>query len=107
MLKLWAGGAIEIGSAAIPAGGTAKLGGQIGKEVLKSAIGRKIGQEIGVGVASGLLSGTVYGVGDALVNDKEILPTVVSDSAEFAASGGLLGSVGAYVQKFLRGKNLK
>ena len=107
LLKKWAGAALEIGSAAIPFGGTGKLGATAGQKLLQKAIGRKLSQEIGSGTASGLASGAVFGTGRGLIEDKNPLITGLQDATGGLAAGALIGGTGGYLEKSVRANLLE
>ena len=100
MAKLYGGAALEIGSAAIPFGGAAKLGGQVALKLAKPALSqiskRVIAKNIGSGIASGLASGAMFGAGEGLMQDKN-LPGIAGETlkgaTEGALGGGLIGGV--------------
>lgn len=96
MAKLYTGAALEIGSAAIPVGGIAKLGGTVALKLAKPAfsqIAKKvIAKNIGSGIASGLASGAVFGTGEGLMEDKD-LKGVAQSTVEGAGSGALGGAL--------------
>ena len=106
LTKKWTGGALEIGSAGIPLGGAGKLGSTLGGSLLKSTLGRKLSQEVGSGAVSGLLSGTVFGAGQGLIDNENLLKT----AAEYGASGLLLGAItggsAGYIEKAIKGNKL-
>ena len=107
LLKKWAGAALEIGSAAIPFGGTGKLGATAGQKLLQKTIGRKLSQEIGSGTASGLVSGAVFGTGRGLIEDKNPLITGLQDATGGLAAGALIGGTGGYLEKSVRANLLE
>lgn len=100
MAKLYGGAALEIGSAAIPFGGAAKLGGQVALKLAKPTLSqiskRVIAKNIGSGITSGLASGAMFGAGEGLMQDKN-LPGIVGETlkgaTEGALGGGLIGGV--------------
>ena len=106
LTKKWTGSALEIGSAGIPLGGAGKLGSTLGGSLLKSTLGRKLSQEVGSGAVSGLLSGTVFGAGQGLIDNENLLKT----AAEYGASGLLLGAItggsAGYIEKAIKGNKL-
>ena len=107
LLKKWAGAALEIGSAAIPFGGTGKLGAKAGQKLLQNAIGRKLSQEIGSGAASGLASGAVFGAGRGMIEDTNPLITGLQDAGLGIILGTLGGNIAGQAERFVRGQSLK
>ena len=104
LTKKWTGSALEIGSAGIPLGGAGKLGSTLGGSLLKSTLGRKLSQEVGSGAVSGLLSGTVFGAGQGLIDNENLLKT----AAEYGASGLLLGAIsGGLTGKILQDSRIR
>ena len=100
MAKLYGGAALEIGSAAIPFGGVAKLGGQAALKLAKPAFSeiskRAVAKNIGSGVASGLASGAMFGTGEGLMQDKNlsgIADETLKGATEGALGGSLIGGV--------------
>lgn len=100
MAKLYGGAALEIGSAAIPFGGAAKLGGQVALKLAKPAFSevskRVIAKNIGSGIASGLASGAMFGTGEGLMQDKNmsgIAEETLKGASEGTLGGGLIGGV--------------
>jgi hypothetical protein len=100
MAKLYAGAALEIGSAAIPFGGAAKLGGTLALKLAKPAFSqiakKAIVKNIGSGIASGLASGAMFGAGEGLMENKDLKGTVKSTAqgaGTGALGGGLIGGV--------------
>ena len=114
MAKLYAGAALEIGSAAIPVGGAARIGGTLALKLAKPAfnqIAKKvIAKNIGSGIASGLSSGAIYGAGEGLMNNENIKETAqntLKGAATGAISGGIIGGVsGKLSTKFDRIKKI-
>jgi len=90
LAKLYAGAALEIGSAAIPVGGAARLAGGAVK-ALAPYVGKKIAQEVGTGLIAGGLSGGVFGTGRGLMEDKNPLVTTAQDALVGSALGGGIG----------------
>lgn len=107
LLKKWAGAALEIGSAAIPFGGTGKLGAKAGQKLPQNAIGRKLSQEIGSGAASGLASGAVFGAGRGMIEDTNPLITGLQDAGLGIILGTLGGNIAGQAERFVRGQSLK
>ena len=105
-LKDYAGAALEIGSAFVLGYGGAKLAGTVAKK-LAPKVGRKIAQEIATGTLKGASAGTVEGLGKGLLEDKNPLETAVKDTLAGATLGAGLGTVGANIQKTIKGKKLK
>lgn len=114
MAKLYAGAALEIGSAAIPVGGAAKLGGTLALKLAKPALSqiakKTIVKNIGSGIASGLTSGAIFGAGEALTEDKNlngITKSSLEGAGTGAAFGGAVGGVaGKVATKFGRTKDV-
>ena len=104
--KNYGGAALEIGSAAVPGYGGAKLAGTLAKK-LAPKLGRKIASEIATGTLKGASSGTVEGLGRGLLEDENPLKTAAQDTAIGATLGAGLGTAGANVEKAIKGKNLK
>ena len=104
--KNFGGTALEIGSAAVPGYGGAKLAGTVAKK-LAPKVGRKIAQEIATGTLKGASAGTVEGLGRGLLEDENPLETAVKDTLAGATLGTGLGTVGANIQKTIKGKKLK
>ena len=94
LAKLYTGAALEIGSAAIPVGGVARLGGKLAFKLAKPAfseIGKKVlAKNIGSGVASGMVGGAVFGVGDGLMENED-LKGIAKSSLIGAGIGGITG----------------
>ena len=107
LIKIWAGAALEIGSAALPLGGVGKIGAKAGQKLLQKAIGKKLAQELGSGAASGLASGGVFGTGRGMIEDKNPLITALQDAASGIATGGLIGGAGGYLEKAIRANMLE
>lgn len=100
MAKLYGGTALEIGSAAIPFGGVANLGGRLALKIAKPAfsqIAKKVvAKNIGSGIASGLTSGAIFGAGEGLMNDNDIngiAHSTLEGAGAGAVGGGLIGGV--------------
>ena len=104
LIKIWAGAALEIGSAAIPFGGAGKLGAKAGQKLLQKTIGRKLSQEIGAGATSGLASGALFGTGRGLIEDKNPLITALQDAGLGMFAGGGIGAING---KILLNNHLK
>ena len=107
LIKIWSGGLLEIGSAAIPFGGAGKLGAAAGQKLLQKSIGRKLSQEIGAGAASGLASGGVFGTGRGLIEDKNPLMTGMQDAGLGIILGTLGGNIAGQAKRFVRGQSIK
>lgn len=114
MAKLYAGAALEIGSAAIPVGGAARLGGTLALKLAKPAFSqiakRAVIKNIGSGIASGLTSGAIFGAGEGLMEDKD-LKGVAQSSLEGAGTGAIFGGAiggvaGKIATKFGRTKDV-
>ena len=98
------GGALQIGSAAIPLGGAGAAGAKIGQQILQKSLGKKLAQEIGSGITSGAVAGGVFGAGQGLINDENPLKTAAKD----AAIGGVIGGIsGGLSGKFLQDAKIK
>lgn len=114
MAKLYGGAALEIGSAILPVGGVAKVGGTIALKLAKPALSqvakKVIAKNIGSGIASGSLSGAVFGTGEGLMQDKDLKGTAkntLEGAGTGAIGGGLTGGVaGKIATKFGRTKNV-
>lgn len=91
LTKQYAGAALQIGSAAIPAFGVGRLGFGLAKGLI-SQVGKKIAQEIVTGGIEGGLSGAVEGFGRGLMNNDNPLKNAATD----ALAGLGLGTVGGY-----------
>ena len=107
LIKIWAGAALEIGSAALPYSGVGKLGAKAGQKLLQKTTGKKLAQELGSGAASGLASGGVFGAGRGMIEDKNPLITALQDAASGLAGGGLIGGAGGYLEKAIRANLLE
>ena len=107
LIKIWTGGLLEIGSAALPFAGAGKAGGIVGQKLLQKSIGRKLSQEIGSGTASGLASGGVFGTGRGMVEDKNPLITGLQDALIGLLTGSFAGGASAYLEKAVRAKLLE
>ena len=105
LAKLYAGAALEIGSAAIPIGGGARLAGSVAK-ALAPRVGRKIAQEVGTGLVGGALSGGVFGTGRGLMEDKNPLVTAAQDALVGSALGGGIGYGAGQIGKKIAYNNL-
>ncbi|MBR1775936.1 hypothetical protein IJ750_02540 [bacterium] len=114
MAKLYGGAALEIGSAAIPFGGAARLGGAAALKLAKPAFSqiakKTIAKNIGSGIASGVASGAMFGAGEGLMGNKD-LKGVAEDSVkgagEGAVGGAIIGGVaGKIATKFGRTKDV-
>lgn len=114
MAKLYTGAALEIGSAAIPFGGAAKLGGSLALKFAKPAFSqitkKVIAKNVGSGVASGLASGAMFGTGEGLMDNKDLKGIALSTlqgAGSGAIGGGLVGSItGQVAKKIGRTKDL-
>ena len=104
--KNWTGAALEIGSAAVPGYGGAKLAGILAKK-LAPKLGRKIAQEIATGTLKGASAGTVEGLGRGLREDENPLKTAAQDTLTGAVLGSAGGATGGNVERVVRGKELK
>lgn len=112
--KLYGGAVLEIGSAAIPVGGAAKLGGTIALKAVKPALSqvakKVIAKNIGRGVGAGLASGAMFGAGEGLMEDKDlkgIAKNAVEGTATGAISGGITGGIAGKIStKFGRTKDV-
>lgn len=99
LTKMWAGGALEIGSAAIPVGAGLRLGGlalKAGKPIAKQVIGNLAKR----GAIEGALSGLVGGIGRGMAGDKDlggIAQTALTDTAIGTVAGGALGALGGKI----------
>ncbi len=107
LIKIWTGGLLEIGSAALPFAGAGKAGGIVGQKLLQKSIGRKLSQEIGSGTASGLASGGVFGTGRGMIEDKNPLITGLQDALIGLLTGSFAGGASAYLEKAVRAKLLE
>lgn len=112
--KLYGGAVLEIGSAAIPVGGAAKLGGTIALKAVKPALSqvakKVIAKNIGRGVGAGLASGAMFGAGEGLMEDKDlkgIAKNAAEGTATGAISGGITGGIAGKIStKFGRTKDV-
>ena len=104
--KNYGGAALEIGSAAVPGYGGAKLAQTITKH-LSQRVGRKIAKEIATGTLKGASTGTVEGLGRGLLEDENPIKTAVQDTVAGGVLGAGLGTTGGNVQKVVKKKNLK
>lgn len=99
LTKMWAGGALEIGSAAIPIGAGLKLGSlalKAGKPIAKQVIGNLAKR----GAIEGALSGLVGGIGRGMAEDRDlggIAQTALTDTAIGTVGGGALGTLGGKI----------
>lgn len=99
LTKMWAGGVLEIGSAAIPVGAGLKLGGlalKAGKPIAKQVIGNLAKR----GAIEGGLSGLVGGIGRGMAEDRDlggIAQTALTDTAIGTVAGGALGALGGKI----------
>lgn len=133
LAKQWIGAGIQIGSAALPLGagaaagtavgkavlqktlgknalqliGESGIGGYIGRETLQKTLGKVISSDIGTGALDGLLGGAMYGLGNGLMEDKNVLLSTIQDASLGGVTGGLLGGVVGNTQRFFDSKNLK
>ena len=114
MAKLYGGAALEIGSAAIPFGGAARVGGALALKVTKPAfsqIAKKVvAKNIGSGIGSGLASGAVFGLGEGLMENKDLKgigESTVKGTIDGGLFGGAIGGVtGKIATKFGRTKDV-
>lgn len=114
MAKLYGGAALEIGSAAIPFGGAARIGGALALKVAKPAfsqIAKKVvAKNIGSGIGSGLASGAVFGLGEGLMENKDLKgigESTVKGTIDGGLFGGAIGGVaGKIATKFGRTKDV-
>ncbi|MBR1620294.1 hypothetical protein IJ674_10445 [bacterium] len=114
MAKLYGGAALEIGSAAIPFGGAARVGGALALKVAKPAfsqIAKKVvAKNIGSGIGSGLASGAVFGLGEGLMENKDLKgigESTVKGTIDGGLFGGAIGGVaGKIATKFGRTKDV-
>ena len=104
--KNYGGAGLEIGSAAVPGYGGAKLAGTVAKK-LAPKVGRKIAQEIATGTLKGASAGTVEGLGRGLLEDKNPLKTAMQDTIVGTTLGATGGTISANAHKVIRGKELK
>ena len=104
LIKIWAGAALEIGSAALPYSGVGKLGAKAGQKLLQKTIGKKLAQELGSGAASGLASGGVFGTGRGMIDYKNPLITALQDAGLGMFAGGGIGAING---KILLNNHLK
>lgn len=133
LAKQWIGAGLQMGSAALPLGagaaaGTAVgkavlqetlgisalekimesgIGGYLGREALQKTLGKVISSDIGTGALDGLLGGAMYGLGNGLMEDKNVLLSTIQDASLGGVTGGLLGGVVGNTQRFFDSKNLK
>lgn len=90
--KKWAGGALEIGSAAIPVGGAGTVAGKVIPAILSKTLGRKFMQDVAKSAIGSIINGTIYGTGRGLVEDKNPLKTAAEGAAINTIIGGTLGA---------------
>ncbi len=102
LYRQYAGAALQLGSAFMPAGSLGKAGIQVGEQLLKKSIGRKLSQEIGAGAAVGMGSGAVFGAGRGISENKNPILTAVTDALTGLFSGGALGAIGGNIQKAIK-----
>ncbi|MCD7879537.1 MAG: hypothetical protein LUG16_06350 [Candidatus Gastranaerophilales bacterium] len=82
---------MEIASGAIPGFG---VGGKATAGLAKAMapkLGKLIAKETAAGLASGKLSGGVYGLGEGLINDENLLESMLKNAALGTAAGGIAG----------------
>ena len=96
--KNYGGAALEIGSAAVPGYGGAKLAGTLAKK-LAPKLGRKIASEIATGTLKGASSGTVAGLGESLLENESLTSTLPKNIAQNIASNTMLNSTGGLINK--------
>ena len=105
-LKNFGGAALQIGSVALPF----KISKFIPKTAIKMSkplIKQLIKRFTTKGALEGGISGAMYGTGRSLMEDKNILKTVLADSVNGALAGGLLGALsGKYITNANKIKNL-
>ena len=107
LTKQYAGAALEIGSAALPAGGMGELGGEIGRQLLKKQLGRKISENISSGILSGTASGGLFGLGESLRNETNPVLSTLQGALFGTTTGATLGAIGSNIQKSIKGQQLK
>lgn len=133
LAKQWIGAGLQIGSAALPLGagaaagtavgkavlqktlgknalqviGESGIGGYLGRDALQKTLGKVISSDIGTGTLDGLLGGAMYGLGNGLMEDKNVLLSAIQDASLGGVTGGLLGGVIGNTQRFFDSKNLK
>ena len=105
--KLRLGGAAQfLGAITFPEGILGKLGVGLSTKLVPY-LGKKLSQSIISGGISGAAGGSLFGLGDALMNDKNLMKTTLKGTAGGGALGGTLGLGGAQVQKMMRNAELK
>ena len=107
LAKIWLGELFVLLSSVIPATGVGKAGYAAMQGRLVPHIGRKIAGSISTGITSGAAMGVTYGVGDSMLNDKNLASTVLTDTLLFSLYGGVLGGTTSYIERYLLGKKLK
>lgn len=133
LAKQWIGAGFQIGSVALPLGagatvgsvvgkaalqkalgksalqkiGESGIGGYLGREALQKTLGKVVSSDIGTGAFDGLLGGAMYGFGNGLMEDKNVLLSTIQDALLGGVTGGLLGGVVGNTQRFIDSKNLK
>ena len=106
MAKDIGGAALEIGSAAVPGIGGAKVAGQAIKTA-KPLIQQVVSKNLKRGLAEGTVSGAVEGFGRGLTEDKNPFKTAIIDSVIGGLSGLSLGKLsGEILARMPKIKNL-
>ena len=99
------GAALEIGSAAIPAGVGIKTAAKIAPKALQKTIGRKFTNDITAGAMNSGLSGGVYGFGEGLMENKNPFTNSVNKATEGLVAGGLISAPISKLQNNIRAKD--
>lgn len=85
-------GALEIGSAAIPAGGiSTQIAQKAIPAVVKSTIGRRFIENTAASAIDGAISGAVFGVGEGLEKSKNPLTSALQSAGSGFVWGGAIG----------------
>ena len=104
-IKNWSGAALELGSSAIPFSSGVKTVNILGK-ALTSKVGRKVAEEIVKQTEKGALSGGVFGLGEGLIEDKNLIKTASKDAAIGAVMGVTLSGTVEKISKNLKQNKL-
>lgn len=94
--KNFGGATLEIGSATIPVGGNIKAASSVVK-ALTPKLGRKVSEAIVKQGTQGAVTGSVFGIGESLMENKNLIKTVGKDAAigtiTGASSAGIIGKI--------------
>ncbi len=108
--KNYGGALLEIGSAAVPGYGTAKLattGAKYLGKKLAPKVGRKLAEQIEKSAAQGAVIGGVEGAVNGKLNNENVAKAIIRDSVLGTATGATIGAVGGYPAHIRRKKNLE